>query len=272
MAPHDPGTGTSVVGAPRRTASRSRRLLGLGLVAVLAWSGVSFLATSGATAPGVSVLPGASAGGAVADVHGLSDVVTSSTGHAFLQTGVKFARIDVAEAYRNKIRVTLAWQNPSEFARSTGTGGWQMRLGLYYPVRTGTCTSTETSGVNQAVNVHLSTTESYDLGTAQDFCAYRDVSATGHGAVTSTGSDDRGTQLLASDWLLASLRPGLVAASAPACTATGTAACAPAGLGANRRTYFVLGSLLNPGGKAPPGQTGELLGVKLFVRATKIGA
>jgi hypothetical protein len=239
-----------------------------GLVAVLGWTGISFMAATGETGPAVSVLPGASADGRVADVYGLTDTVASSQGNSFKQSGVKFARVDVASAYQDRIRVTLAWQNPSDFARNTGNGAWQIRLGLYYPVRTGSCSGTDPA---HAVTVTLSESESYD-GAGQTFCAYRDTTATGPGAVTTVGDQDRGTQLVASDWLLGTLQPQVSAASPQACGSTGTTVCLPAGLGASKRTYLVIGTLLNPGGKAPPGQVGTLLGVELFVRATKVGA
>lgn len=254
--------------AARRNARRGRLLMTAGLVAVLGWTSVSFMAATGETGPTVSVLPGASADGKVADVYGLTDTVSSSQGNSFKQSGVKFARVDVASAYQNKVRVTLAWQNPSDFARKTGNGAWQLRLGLYYPVRTTACTG---SDPDHAVTVTLSTSESYN-GTSQTFCAYRDTTATGPGAVTAVGDQDRGTQLVASDWLLGTLQPQVSAASPSACGSSGTTVCLPAGLGANKRTYLVIGSLLNPGGKAPPGQVGGLLGVELFVRATKVGA
>ena len=265
MQSHEVGAGPS---SGRRAAGRGRRLLLVGLAGVLAWTGVSFMAGAGSTAPPVSVVPGASASGAVAEVRPLTDTVTSSTGHAFVQNGVKFARVDVAATYQDKLRVTMAWQNPTEFARNTGTTAWQIRLGLYYPVRTGTCTNADPG---QAVSVTLSAGESYTSGTPQTFCAYRDTTATGPGVITA--GDDRGTQLLASDWLLGVLRPHSVASGSAACASTGTGdACVPAGLGPDKRTFFLLGSLLNAGGKTPPGQVDSLLGIRLFVRATKIGA
>lgn len=255
-----------------RTASRGRRLLVAGLVATLGWSGVSFLASTGEATTVVSVLPGASARGTVADVYGLSDTVSSSKGNSFKQSGVKFARIDVASAYQNKVRVTMAWQNPSDFAHKTGNGSWQLRLGLYYPVRTTACTSNGASpDPSHAVTVILNASESY-AGDGQTFCAYRDLTATGPGAVTGATDPDRGTQLVASDWLLGTLQPQTSASSPSSCGPSGTTACLPDGLGANKRTYLVIGTLLNPGGRTPPGQVGSLLGVKLFVRASKVGA
>lgn len=253
----------------RRRARRQRQLLVAGLAATLGWSGVSYLAASGGATTVVSVLPGASASGKVAEVRGLTDTVSSSQGNSFKQSGVKFARVDVASAYRNKVRVTMAWQNPSDFALKTGNGSWQIRIGLYYPVRTGACDSGDPT---HAVTVTLNGSESYTSGTPQTFCAYRDTGAFGPGAVTSGSDPDQGTQLLASNWLLGALQPQIGSTSPSPCQATGTAPCLPSGLDSNKRTYLVLGTLLNPGGKAPPGQVGDLLGVQLFVRATKVGA
>jgi hypothetical protein len=89
--------------------------------------------------------------------------------------------------------------------------------------------------------------------------------------VTTVGDDDRGTQLMAADYLVSMLRPQTSASSPTACSGSGTSACTPAGLGADRRTYFVVAALLNPGGNVPPGQIDDLMDVDMFVRASKVG-
>lgn len=257
--------------ARTRTSRRGRAVLVAAVTLVLAGTSLSFLAGSGTSAP-VTVLPGAAANGSVASVRPLSDTVTIPKNGASQLFGVKFSRIDVAAAFSTKIRITIAWQNPSEFARKTGTSAWQIRIGLYYPVHTGACLGTAPDLANQAVNVTLTQAESFNNAVSgQVFCAYRDLAALGPGAVTTAGHEDQGTQLVATNYLVASLHPKTSASSTPACTVLGTAVCAPAGLNVNQRTYFVVGSLLNPGGNQPPGQVEQLLGMDLFVRATKAG-
>ncbi|MFC6286420.1 hypothetical protein ACFP3Q_18345 [Nocardioides sp. GCM10027113] len=255
---------TPAVNAGRR-ARRRRSLLATAVAATLAASGISYLSSSGATQAQVGVVPGAAADGSVAEVRALSDAVTTSKGGSKNESGVKFARVDVAAAFATNIRISFAWLNASEFFKKTGTKGWQLRFGLYYPVRTGDCTG---SDPNHAVNVTLSASESWN-GNQQSFCAYRDLTATGPGTVAS--GDDRGTQLMAASYLVGGLRPQRGTAGATTCTATGTTPCVPAGLATDRRTWLVVASLLNPGGNAPQGQVSELATVDMFVRARKVG-
>lgn len=256
----------------RPSATRRRRAaLVAAVTVVLAGTSLSFLAGSGVSAP-VTILPGATADGRVARVLPLTDTVTIPKNGSSQLFGVKIARIDVAAAFHNKLRVTLAWQNPSEFAKKTGTSAWQIRPGLYYPVHTGPCLGTATDLANLSVNVTLTQSESFNGAvTGQTFCAYRDLLAIGPGAVTGVGEPNRGTQLMATNYLVASLFPKSSGTSASACGVLGTTMCAPEGLNANQRTWFVIASLLNPGSNNPPGSVGDLLGVTMFVRATRAG-
>jgi hypothetical protein len=121
------------------------------------------------------------------------------------------------------------------------------------------------------VTVTLTPLES-DTGIAQEFCATRDILATGPGAITRVNDDDRGSQLLASDWLVGTLTPGTVVADPAACTNAGTVACKLPGAAANQRSYFVVGNLLNRGYYSSTDENDDDDGVKLFVRATKVGA
>lgn len=255
------------VRATQRVARRRRRLVGAGVAAVLAWTGVSFMAGSAETVGGVSILPGAAANGSVADVFPLSDTVSSTNGGAQKQAGVKFARVDAALSYQDRVRLTLSWRNPTALSEKTGTHAWQIRTGVYYPVHTGACTGSEAN--TGALNVTLTASENWGQASGATYCAFPDTAATGPGAVTS--GSEQGTQLMAVDYLVASLRPLTTVTDPQACTTTGTTACTPDGLGANRRTWFVIGSLTSPGGNVPPGQVGDLASVDMFVRASKIG-
>lgn len=256
---HTPATGAG------RRARRRRSLLATAVAATLAATGISYLSSSGATQAQVGVVPGAAADGSVAEVTALSDAVTTSKGGSKNESGVKFARVDVAAAYAANIRISFAWLNASEFFKKTGTKGWQLRFGLYYPVRTGDCTG---SDPDHAVNVTLTASESW-TGSQQKICAYRDVAAIGPGTVDSGA--DVGTQLMSAEYLVGGLRPQRSTTAGTTCTTTGTTPCVPAGLAADRRTWLVIASLLNPGGNAPQGQVSELATVDMFVRARKVG-
>lgn len=251
---------------PRRRARRRRLLLGAALAGVLCWTGISYLSSSGSSAPGVSVLPGAAADGSVADVVPLDSAGTVSSGGSKKLEGVKIARIDLALAVQNQVRVSLAWQNPTAISVATSTGGWQLRFGLYFPVHTGACGG---GAPSHAVTVTIAADESWN-GSEQTLCAYRDDLATGVGVVTAAG-DHRGTQLLATNYLVGALQPQNTVSSPAACTTTGTVACSPAGLGPNRRTYLLIASMLNPAGNIPPGQVGSATGIDLYVKVSKVG-
>lgn len=253
-------------GAGRR-ARRRRSLLATAVAATLAATGISYLSSSGAAQAPVGVVPGAAADGSVAEVTALTDTVTTSQGGSHKIAGVKVARIDVAASSATSIRVVFAWQNASEFAKKTGSKSWQLRFGLYYPVRTGSCSGSDPA---HAVTVSLSAAESWS-GAPATYCAYRDVTATGPGAVTATGDEHRGTQLMSAEFLVSQLLPAHAVASPAACTSVGTTLCTPAGLSSDRRTWLVVSSMLNPGNGIPPGQADEMLAMDMFVRARKVG-
>lgn len=266
MTTSDTGEGRSTE-VPLRRGRRWRQLLVAGVVVTLGWTAVSYLGTTAATPTSISVVPGSAEDGSIADVTPLSDVVTTSSGHTQQISGVKMARLEVALASQTDLAVSFAWQNASEFSKKSNSKFWQIRVGLHYPVHTGSCTG---SDPDHAVTVPLTEFESWS-GAAATFCAYRDVSAIGPGVVTSAGHDDQGTQLMAADYLNAMIRPQHTVSSLPTCTVSTDVACAPDGLRVNSRPYVVVASLLNPGGKPPPGQEDELEDVSMFIRVSKVG-
>lgn len=255
----------------RRAARRKRALLATGLAGVLVWSSLAFLQTTAVVSAEVQQIPGLSDDGTIADVVALSDLVTAPQGNAQRRIGVKIARLDVAEAFHNDMRVTLAWQNAPEFSRQTKNGSWQLRFGLYYPVRTGDCNSNvhANDAANQVATVELTTLESFGGG-SETYCAYRDLSAAGPGIVTA--GDDQGTQLLAVNRLGGILAPKTSQTGAITCASTGGTPCQPAGLASDKRAYFVVASLLNAGGSVPPGQQDTLDGLRMFIRVDRGGA
>lgn len=97
------------------------------------------------------------------------------------------------------------------------------------------------------------------------YCTYRDTSASGPTVVPN--GDLQGGQFLASDRLVGTLLPSLSVPST-SCTSTGTTACNASGDG-NKVRFFVVGTLMNPAGKAPPGGQ-SIDGIQLFLRVSKL--
>lgn len=203
----------------RRRASRRRRgMIATILAGALAWSLISFLADVGESQTNVSIVPGVGEDGSVASVRSIVSTVTAPKGNAQLQQGVAFARVDVATTFHRKIAVVMSWLNPKSFSTQTQTADWQVRLGLYYPVRTGACEFTGASAdPDHAVTLAV------DLaGTLTDHCLYRDTAATGPGASTAVTQayNHLGTQLIATERITAILRPQVDQSAAVACSST----------------------------------------------------
>lgn len=260
---------TSAHDRRRRASARRRGLLAALVTGALAWSLVSFLSDTGATTPVVTTVPGTGPDGSIGTVATMSANVTAPKGNAQLQEGIAFARLDIATAFHQNVAVALGWVNPRNFSVQTQTANWQIRLGLYYPVRTGACT---TSDPVHAVTLPLDDLTTAETVEAVDHCLYRDLEATGPGvSLTDTPAVNHvGTQMLAINRLTATLRPQKDLSPAVACTATtDTDGCLPAGTDTDARPMFVVGSLLNPGGPAPPGGQATIDGLRLHVTVSQ---
>ncbi|MEX2323742.1 MAG: hypothetical protein WEA29_08255 [Acidimicrobiia bacterium] len=242
----------------RRRAARQRRGLLIGVVTVaFAWSLASFFGSgSGGASGGASLIPGLGGSGQVAEVTPVTpDTVTVPTGAANLQAGVQFARVDVAANYHQRVRISLSWTNGKQFSVQTNVAGWQISVGLYYPVRTTACSGSDEA---HAVTVAISSV---------DHCFYRDITAIGPGvAQVQNPRDLRGTQLLAVSRIVASLRPQIDQSAAGACTTIGTTPCYLDG-NADKRQLWVIASLLNPGNVPPPGSQPDIT-LDLHIKAS----
>lgn len=245
------------VAATRRRTARRRAALGVALAVVLAWAGLSFANASGTAGAEVGLVQGLADDGSIATVTPLSSIVTHPQGKAQLAEGVAFSRIDVSQRFHDAMRVSMSWTNPTEFRSTSQIADWQIRFGLYYPVRDVACDGSDVASVH-AVSVEAGGTT---------FCAYRDTSADGAGTMDS-GADE-GTQFMSARRLVADLSPGATLPDNP-CTDSGTNYCNPTG-DSNKRTYFVVGSLTNPGGHVPPGKVGDALDMDLHVRVSRVG-
>lgn len=247
----------------RRAGRRARATLVTMVAVTLLWASLAFLQTGAIAGSAVDTVPGTSPDGRIADVVPLTGEVTAPRGAAKLQEGVQFARLDVATQFHTDMRVTLAWQNAPGFSRTTQTGGWQLRFGIYYPVRTGNCT-----GITDGLLVTLTGDQRFGTTSTEEvFCVVRDEDATGPGIVTS--GEHQGTQMLARNRLVGLLAPQVDLSTYPECSTSTSAACKPAGLDDDKRTYFIVGSLLNPGGHVPVGQQGEVEALEMFIRVAR---
>ena len=245
----------------RQTSRRRRGLLATVVsVALMATLASFFAQGAGGVGGGASLIPGLGATGEVAEVVPVTpDVVTVPTGAANLQRGVQFARINVAAGYHQRVRVSLSWINPKNFSVQTNVAGWQISVGLYYPITAAPCTGSTVGGA-PAVNVVVG---------GVTHCFVRDVTATGPGVAAVTNPRDlRGTQLLSVSRLVATLRPQVDLSSAVSCVGklTGTNPCYLDG-DADKRQFWVIASLLNPGGVPPPGQQPNIT-LDLHIRAS----
>lgn len=257
--------------ARRRMRRRWRALLAMGLVGALAWAAISFVADAGTSGATVGTVPGVAADGSIANITALADSVTRPGGGANLQAGVKFARIDVAETYHRAFRASLSWMNPTDFKKTSQVANWQIRFGVYYPVHNGSCTGTDTSTNDDALSVTVPDGAIDDLDADPDtICVYRDLSAAGPRVTTASGNAHRGTQLLATDVLVGELHPKIDQSGAAACGGSGTTPCLLFDTPGNNVSYFVIGSLLNPAGHVPPGQSDSIEPMQIHVQAKRI--
>lgn len=240
-----------------RTFSRARRGLAILVAAALAWAGLAFLNGTVRTNIQVTTLPGASSTGEIADVTDMGGTITRPSGKAETQAGINFARIDIAESYQDNWRLSIAWMNESQFKNQTQIGKWALLVAVHYPVKNVACDGTDP---DTAVTITDGST----------YCAYRNTTAGGPSVVQSSG-DLQGGQFLASDRLVGTVLPSL---SVPETLCTGTAV--PSGCDASgsdtddKVRVYVVGTLMNPAGKGPPGQQSTIDGVALHLRVSKL--
>ena len=247
-------------GRSSRVFARRRAL------ALLAVS-ISFVATAGywlgatgTTSPSISPLPGTS-NGAVADIAAMSSGVTRTNGGAQLQVGVALAKLTVAAAATNHLRLQVAWTNADQGGQVLNNPNAQISVGLYHPIHTGNCNAS-----SQSVDAPLVNITDTDGST---YCGALDESATGSSSVSSAGK-----LLLAKSIVGGYLKPALdgsgsVAGCAGSSVDTGSW-CQPSSISdADQRALFLVASIVTPGG-IPQGQQASLDSLDFFEQAAAV--
>lgn len=252
----------STVGIPRRT-TRLRRWLPVAAVAVAAvTAGTYFLGASASSNITISPPAGLPASGNVADVTTMASTVTRANGGARLDTGVTVAKINVASAYTNKIRVEISWTNAGQAISILNNPHAQISIGLYHTIHTGNCNTGSGTTVDAPL-INLTDTDS------ATYCAALDQSATGSPSVSSTGK-----LLLTTAQVGGNLNPALDGSSAlSACASSGVDTggwCQPASVtDASQRALYAIASITIPG-TIPPSQQASVSTLGFFVRARRI--
>ncbi|HET8895127.1 MAG TPA: hypothetical protein VFM96_13620 [Gaiellaceae bacterium] len=251
------------VGTTRRSLAL-RRWLALAAVAAAAIAtGTFFLGSSGSAGLSISTPPGLPASGNVADVTTMSSTVTRTNGASVLTTGVTVAKLNVAKAYANKIRVEIAWTNANQAISVLNNPNAQISIGVYHPIHTGNCVGT-TGGTVTAPLINLTDTDS------NTYCVSLDQSSTGSPSVSATGK-----LLLAKDIVAGNVNPALDGSGAlSACAANlvndNDVWCQPASVtDANQRALFIIASVTTPG-TIPPGQQASVSSLGFYVRVRRI--
>lgn len=250
-----------VIEARRRMRQRRRALLlVVGLVAAFAATGAFWLAGTGANSLGIGAAPGTSSTGEVLSIETLSSSVTRSNGAAALQIGVSLSKLTIAKDYTANIRVTIAWTNVVDAVSVLNNPNANISIGLYHPIHTGNCSSTENSVDAPLVNV-------------DGFCAALAPSpnqATGSATVSDTGK-----LLLARNLISGFLRARLAAPASPATCAAGDGSsaqsdtwCQPSGVDSNQRILYLVASIVTPGG-IPQGTQTNLSSLTFYVQAKR---
>lgn len=247
----------------RRLGTR-RRLTVIVLALAFVGSVTSFaLGDTSTVAPSITPPPGVQANGAVAAVDtSIATGITRSNGAAQLDSGVVLGAIEVAPSYADKLNVSIYWTDPYDATKALNSPHAQISIGLYYPVESGACHSSDPSQTNAYVEV---------LYDSVEYCSVLDSSATGSANVFS------GKMLLSRRGPFGYLFPDVPDnASLPTCPASTaeTASyevvsnwCQPSTVTTDG-VVFVCASILTPGG-IPPGSQATLNSLRFFIDALR---
>jgi hypothetical protein len=246
---------------PRRTSRARRRLLALAAVGVsLAGTSGAYLADSALTVPVISVAPGTPASGALAEVTPMSPSVTDGQG---LQVGVALARVTLASASLNQVRIEVDWTSATITPRVLHNPNVQISVGIYHTVHSGACNTNVKSTTEPIVNITDTNSATY--------CAVLDEATTG-----TLVNPSNGKMLLSKNAIGGTLLPQATSSgTAAACAASAAAEtlsdtwCNPTSVtNANSRALFVVASILTPGG-VPQGQQPTLTTMSFYVNARR---
>lgn len=232
-------TGENEIAAtdPARFRRSRRGLAVLGVAIAVASMATFYLADSGTLALPTAPTPaGAAAGGVIATFTPLVPSTLSVPQGQGAQKidGVLLGKVTVAAGFAPRLRVDISWLDPKNAGAVLNNPNAWMAFGLYYPIHTGACTASDP--VNSQTLVDGAT-----------LCAAANTQ--GSGPLTYNGLLTINATMLSGFILETAADP----ASPPACGATGSAWCAPAGLAVNQNIFYVAASINTPGG-IPPGQ------------------
>jgi len=251
-----------------RPARRRRRALALALVALaLAATVAAFaLGGTGSTGAKIEAVAGSTSAG-VAEIVPLNSKVTRSNGGAQLQAGVALDRIAVAESEANNIQVLVAWTNVKEAANVLRNPNAQISVGLYHPIHTGACTSSneKLGKEDNVVAPEVTITDEWEAK-KQTLCGKLDEGAKGSASVSEKGKLLLGTKLISGFIDPQEAGPGSLAE----CEATGTKWCEPESVpaSAHQLALYLVASIVTPGG-IPQGQQPEGTSLEFFARARR---
>lgn len=218
----------------------------------------AYLGESGSTSAAVTPVPGSPSDGSLALVTPLSPSVYNAVGQ---QVGVALAKIQLASANANAIRVEVDWTSANVAPQVLHNPNVQIWVGLYHIIHDGACNTA----------VHSLPIAIVTVTDGSTYCMALDGSSTG-GDVSSNGE-----LLLSLNQIGNYLSPhGSPSGTLNACT-TSTAAetlnsagfdtdpwCQPASVtDSNQRLLYAVATIVTPGG-APQGQQPLLSSMSFF--------
>jgi len=235
---------------------KRRNLTVLALVVATMTTATFWLAASGVLALPQAVTPsGTAANGILATFTPLSSTVTVPKGQgAELVNGVLLGKVTVAAGFASRLRVDFAWLDPKDAGAVLNNPNAWMTFGLYYPIHLGSCTGSGEPASSQTMTDGATT-----------LCAAPNTQ--GSGPLTYNGHLTVNTTMLSGSILETATDP----ASPPACGSTGSAWCAPSGvgLGLNQNVFYVTSSINTPGGISPAQQS-QLTTLSFYIGARTI--
>lgn len=254
---------STVITRPSRRRRQTFALVAIA-VAILASVAAFGLANTGNSEAEIKPLPG-SEGGAVAVVTAMSSKVTRPNGGAQLNTGVALARIAVAQAAASHIRVNVSWTNVQEVSGGIlGNPNSQISIGLYHPIHSGECTSSDKES-NKGKEIAAPRVTIEDTN-AEKLCGALDEASTGSSTVSAEG------KLLLTKTLIGGFMEPSIAGKAAlnACSATAEAWCHTETVkDENQDPLYLVASIVTPGG-IPQGQQSVAGSLKFFVNVKRL--
>lgn len=235
---------------PARFRRSRRGLAVLGVAIAVVSTAAFYLADSGTLALPTAPTPaGAAAGGVIATFTPLIPSTLSVPQGQGAQKidGVLLGKVTVAAGFAPRLRVDISWLDPKNAGAVLNNPNAWMTFGLYYPIHTGACTGSDPANSQTLVD-------------GATLCAAANTQ--GSGPLTYNGLLTINATMLSGFILETAADP----ASPPACGATGSTWCAPAGLAINQNVFYVASSINTPGG-IPPGQQSQITTLNFYVGA-----